>query len=53
MVATYRECSFAQLVAATEGEDQKVDEFDYLMSDGTRLKTERKLLKEAIEAAES
>ena len=46
MANNYRTAAFADLVR--EKNPKPVEEFDYISSDGTKLKTDRTLLAEAL-----
>lgn len=52
-MTTFREVSFVELMAGDCDQEKPAEEFDYIFSDGKKLKTDRKLLADALEAGES
>lgn len=47
-MATFRTKSFTEINLDLEDATEKPESFDYIFSDGKKLKTERKLLAEAL-----
>ncbi len=50
-MATFRTKSFTEINRDLEDAAETTKDFDYLFSDGVKMRTERKLLKEALEDA--
>lgn len=53
-MATFRTKSFAEINADLDAQSTETkDDFDYVFSDGVKMKTPRKLLREALENHET